>query len=674
MSASTAAPILSSSAAQDNFTSTVVVDTLLAATTEATPPSENDIVEAEEEEQQEERHIITTSVSSDSSHTSTTSSSLLAQEQSLPASSSQQRAPRQVLPKRAKSFVSRFLPRQSAGSSSYSVNSGSSRSSRGALQRSRSSNLSSRFVSISAPTMIPGSLMVYKSSPQVAPLLKPCSTNNVDAGQASSWSRFRRQSTASTVTSLSFISHQNSSIKRLETTERDDDEDENVVFHKTSLRVKNEDYENMNVLQWLTIACPTDVLPHILAYCGPQMTMRMHGVNRFWAETVRQESTWRIMCQDLYKWKPGAEEPESWKDYYRENPCVPIDYKTIPSALEANQGENIRVFLRPGRYYIKETIKVDRTPAHKVSVESMTLPTNTFQAPPELIATNTSPVDSDGDQQRKKRRGKGLLKFILCTGAAYNNAAIDEDDEQSEDSENDSAMVQMPRLPTRATIVLRTRRMNEPVIRVQRGQFSAQNLNIEHSSHGLDIWNGNAAIQIQPPQQDQEGPPSELPQNELPVANLRGLRVTSRSGRGIVTIDGGQLVMNDSHVYECAATGVYIGGRGTRATVTTSDVVRNGLGSRGNARRSGGIARNHSGIYLEQGVAEILDCNVSNNTLTGITAVSTDNATLVLRDSDLMGNGTFQLEIPSRNARGITMQQNRLEASGTGRTRAALEN
>ena len=333
----------------------------------------------------------------------------------------------------------------------------------------------------------------------------------------------------------------------------------------------------------------------------------------------------------------------------------------------------MRIWLRPGRYQMKESIKIDREPSHKVSVVSMSLPSNIYQPPPSLPSSETDPVNTIVENQRTTRRAKGLMKFIRCTGAAHNDVHID-DDEESVASESDNVLWTVPQPLTRATLVLRSRRLNEPAIRVQRGQFAAEGIDIEHSSQGLDIWNGNAAIQIQPPQPEQDGSPPVLPTEELPVARLSGMRVTSRSGRGVVTIDGGQLTMKTSRVHQCAATGVYIGGRGTRAVVSQTDVVRNGLGSQGNARRNGGIARNHSGIYLEQGVADIIDCNVSNNTLTGITAVSTENSTLLLRDSDLQGNGSFQLEIPSRNSRGITMQQNRLESSGTGRPRAILGN
>jgi hypothetical protein len=81
------------------------------------------------------------------------------------------------------------------------------------------------------------------------------------------------------------------------------------------------------------------------------------------------------------------------------------------------------------------------------------------------------------------------------------------------------------------------------------------------------------------------------------------------------------------------------------------------------------------GIYLEQGHASIIDCNVSRNTLTGISAISRDNALLSLKESDLVSNGTFQLEMPdvgSATHRNSVTVNNNLASSGRGRYRSAL--
>ena len=126
------------------------------------------------------------------------------------------------------------------------------------------------------------------------------------------------------------------------------------------------------------------------------------------------------------------------------------------------------------------------------------------------------------------------------------------------------------------------------------------------------------------------------------TAFLESVHISSQTGRGIVNIDGGKVILRKCAVTDCAATGVYIGGPGSDANIESSDVIRNGVGNR--IRR--GIARGHSGIYLEQGIAIIRNSNVSSNTLTGISVVSPENAFLTLEGSALMNNGTFQLELP----------------------------
>ena len=75
----------------------------------------------------------------------------------------------------------------------------------------------------------------------------------------------------------------------------------------------------------------------------------------------------------------------------------------------------------------------------------------------------------------------------------------------------------------------------------------------------LDIWNGNAALQIQPP----NGPDGQpLMMLTPPTAVLDHVEVSSVSGRGIVNIDGGNVVIKNCYVHDCAATGVYVGGPG----------------------------------------------------------------------------------------------------------------
>ena len=81
------------------------------------------------------------------------------------------------------------------------------------------------------------------------------------------------------------------------------------------------------------------------------------------------------------------------------------------------------------------------------------------------------------------------------------------------------------------------------------------------------------------------------------------------------------------------------------------------------------------GIYLEQGRASIIDCNISRNTLTGISAISPVNAVLSLQESDLVSNGTYQLEMPDIGSvahRNSDTINNNLAPSGRGRRRSTF--
>lgn len=60
-------------------------------------------------------------------------------------------------------------------------------------------------------------------------------------------------------------------------------------------------FDPTNILQWLETCCPQDVLPKVLAFCGPQKTAALAKTNRHWRSIVRAEGTWRVLCEELYK-------------------------------------------------------------------------------------------------------------------------------------------------------------------------------------------------------------------------------------------------------------------------------------------------------------------------------------------------------------------------------------
>jgi Right handed beta helix region len=320
-----------------------------------------------------------------------------------------------------------------------------------------------------------------------------------------------------------------------------------------------------------------------------------------------------------------------------------------------NQVRSIRVLLRPGRYVLNEAVTVHADPGVVVSLETMELPRNIFRPPhrrtcdDELmeqalpVLGTSSTVGGGRATSAAAKRSPSFRNLWTCS----RQDRPEETEMDETESDRDWAAIagqygigSSSDTPAKhATIVLRSRHPNEPAFRVRQGVLKLSNVEIQHNSHGLDIWNGNSAIQVQPPVTEDDHP---VPVNPPPSAVLTDVQVTSRSGRGIVSIDGGRLVIRRCAVRDCAATGIYIGGPGSQAAIDSTDVIRNGVGNR--ARR--GIARGHSGVYLEQGVANITGCNISHNTLTGISVVSPDNATITMDNSTLVGNGTYQLELP----------------------------
>jgi len=451
--------------------------------------------------------------------------------------------------------------------------------------------------------------------------------------------------------------------------------------------VSKSSFSAPNVMQWMQKDCPKDVVPLILAFAGPQKVAAIGKTNRFWCQVMDQEETWSRLCESLYKWKEGDNIPHSWKKHYQYNPCVPVDYSSIRTAIrkvtsyakrDSSRPSEVRILLRSGRYNVRKAISMDNENDNinhsvPVTIETMTTAPGIYHKG-DLGFHSDSQVQSDRSRKKLKTSIRNIFR---CRTVDVENeddenfAFSDSFDEYLDDSlqssiEVDSATSDEIEM-NRATLILKTRRHNEPLIRIAQGSFTLRNINLIHGSSGLDIWNGNSAIQIQPHVSN-----SESFHMATPTVTLDSANVTSWSGRGVVNVDGGNLKIRNSYIHDCAATGIYVGGTGSRAIIEHSDVIHNGRGNRRNRR---GISAGHSGIYLEQGHASITDCNISRNTLTGISAISPDNAVLTLQESDLFSNGTFQLEMPAFGSaafRNSVTTNNTLASSGDGRSRSLL--
>jgi len=477
----------------------------------------------------------------------------------------------------------------------------------------------------------------------------------------------------------------------------------------------------LNVMHWMQNECPKDVVPLVLAFAGPQSIATIGKINRYWHQVIEQEATWRQLCESMYKWKEGDDIPDSWKKYYQYNPCVPVDYSNVHTALseaigkakgDVSKPSAIRVLLRPGRYVLRKAITMDESSTsydnnkngnHSVSVTIETMICSPGSCCNGNLGYHSISSHPPSDQSKRKLK-KSIRNIFRCRTVDVES----EDEEDFVDHDSLNEYFDDPSLPSeeslenvnnrngevglfeapsgtlefnherrnrntsvvvnRATLVLTTRIHNEPLLRVRQGSFTIRNIDLRHGSLGKDIWNGNSAIQIQPTH-GLNNNSFDLP---APTVILDCVGVTSSSGRGVVNIDGGCVKISNSIIHDCAATGIYIGGLGSRATIKQSDVIYNG---QGNTRNRRGIAAGHSGIYLEQGNVSITDCNISRNTLTGISAISPDNALLSLQESDLVSNGTFQLEMPdARTAshRNSVVINNTLASSGRGRSRSVF--
>lgn len=54
-------------------------------------------------------------------------------------------------------------------------------------------------------------------------------------------------------------------------------------------------------LHWMSDGCPTDLLPKILSFAGPQAMASLGNTCKAWRNVMRTEAVWRTLCEDQYK-------------------------------------------------------------------------------------------------------------------------------------------------------------------------------------------------------------------------------------------------------------------------------------------------------------------------------------------------------------------------------------
>eukprot|EP00804_Cyclotella_cryptica_P021251 CCRYP_001531-RA/>CCRYP_001531-RA protein AED:0.37 eAED:-0.77 QI:0/0/0/0.5/1/1/2/0/698 len=507
-----------------------------------------------------------------------------------------------------------------------------------------------------------------------------------------------------------------STMTSFETVEVMDTTDENAPSLTGSVKhATMHSSEMKSVLEWMLTDAPPDVLPKILSFCGSRKVNALSKVNKTWYNNiVKNELVWRVMCEDTHKWKDEDEVPRSWLQHYKDNPCLPFDYDSIDAAFEAissgprrkmtengvrqyfrEQRKSARILLQPGPYFLRRALVCNVIGAAQVTIECLLgndprhgiLWSRNYHKSDGLVsqqdlAHNTITARTSSILYVKRPSSATLRqafgrRFTSQSSSYVSGQFSDDDSDEGSMSElvngirnGDYPLSCVEGANPTAFLIFESRRENEPCVRVRKGAVTLRGLKFLHYAEGNDIWNGNAAIQVQAPVDGNGRPLRIVPPSIVPTVNVIDCDITSMSGRGVVSIDGGISRVENCNIHNSAATGLYLGGTGSVATITHTDIFENGNGNHRLAR--GGVASGHSGIYVEQGVAKICDCNISKNSLTGVSAVSQENATLQIENSDLKSNGSVQVELPPLGSpsRGRSFSRgNNISVTGQGRPR-----
>lgn len=200
----------------------------------------------------------------------------------------------------------------------------------------------------------------------------------------------------------------------------------------------------------------------------------------------------------LFQWKDGDEVPASWRDLYQLSPCVPVDYSTVEAAYAAARAHahhrSIRVLLRPGRYVVREALTLQNPRPMRVELATMEVPDS------YAFVDQTIPLaESSLEPARKRKTTQSLRNILTCRSIDHVDEGEDDMGSTLEFFEpsmlsnsnridsptrrSSSSSLTGPR--KRATLLLRTRRHNEPLIRVEQGTAILRNLELKHVSLGI---------------------------------------------------------------------------------------------------------------------------------------------------------------------------------------------
>ena len=139
------------------------------------------------------------------------------------------------------------------------------------------------------------------------------------------------------------------------------------------------------------------------------------------------------------------------------------------------------MLLRPGRYVLREAIIVQAPQSVRVEIETMKMPDS-------FLPVDQTAVPSQPDPARKRKPAQSLRNILSCRTIDVENP----DDELAGMEVFDPSMLNSHNGAKplgdfdrkRATLVLRTRRYNEPIIYIKHGTAILRNLELKHVSNG----------------------------------------------------------------------------------------------------------------------------------------------------------------------------------------------
>jgi hypothetical protein len=237
------------------------------------------------------------------------------------------------------------------------------------------------------------------------------------------------------------------------------------------------------------------------------------------------------------QWEEGDDVPDSWKKYYQYNPCVPVDYSNIHTALsevtgnakkDSSKQRAIRVLLRPGRYVLRKAITIDESNTNcdensninnsvSVAIETMVYsPGNHCNGDLGNHSILPHPL-SDQSKQKIKNSIRNIFRCRTVDVESEDdedfvhhdslNEYIDNQSLPSEEiyenannGDREGRLIETPSgthgtdhgrinrnnsvSVNRATLILTTRRHNEPLLRVRQGSITIRNIDLKHGSFG----------------------------------------------------------------------------------------------------------------------------------------------------------------------------------------------